>query len=124
VKPLDVPATLDFLWFWAVFPFVLVGSFYVLWVLYLAVMNLKRVRDLGQLSRMALILGYPVLFLGLVVDLFCNLLISVPLLEMPKEMTVTARLKRHNKDTSGWRKTVALWFEPLLDPFDPSGDHV
>ena len=39
-------------------------------------------------------------------------------------MTVTARLKRHNATNTGWRKAVAVWFEPLLDPYDPSGDHI
>jgi hypothetical protein len=50
-------------------------------------------------------------------------LLSVILLELPRETTVTARLKRHNQGT-GWRKTVAGWFEPILDPFDPSGKHI
>lgn len=101
-----------------------ITSFYALWVLYLAVMNLKRVKDAGNLPKAALILGYPVLFLGLFIDLICNILLSVILLEMPQEMTVTARLKRHNRDSGGWRKKVALWFEVILDPFDPSGDHI
>jgi uncharacterized membrane protein YhaH (DUF805 family) len=102
---------------------VFITSFYVLWVVYLAVMNLKRVRDAGNLSRAALVLGVPVLIAGLLVDLFCNVLLSVILLELPRETTVTARLKRHNQGT-GWRKTVAGWFEPILDPFDPSGNHI
>lgn len=124
MMPLDVEATLDALVFmgWFVLTFAL--SFYVLWGLYLAVMNLKRAKDAGQLSKTALVLGTPILFVGLLVDLFCNVLLSVPLLELPQELTVTARLKRHNKDVSGWRKSVALWFEPLLDPFDPTGDHI
>lgn len=124
MKPLDIQATLDFIKFWAWFSIVLLASFYLLWVLYLAVMNLKRVRDAGQLPKQALVLGYPLLVFGLLTDLICNILLSIPMLEMPQEWTVTARLKRHNKAASGWRKQVALWFEPILDPFDPSGDHI
>jgi hypothetical protein len=52
------------------------------------------------------------------------MVLTLLLLEWPKEMTVTARLKRHNATSTGWRKAVAVWFEPLLDPYDPSGDHI
>ena len=106
------------------FVLIFISSFYVLWILFLAIMNLKRVRDADQLPKQALILGTPVLFLGLAVDLFCNILLTVVLFEMPRESTVTARLKRHNKATGGYRKWVASIFEPILDPFDPSGDHI
>ena len=106
-------------------PVVAFAAFYVLWVLYLAVMNLKRVRDDGKLSKLALWLGTPVLFVGYVLDAILNIVVmTVILLEWPRELTVSERLKRHNKDAGGWRKAVALWFEPLLDPFDPSGDHI
>lgn len=98
---------------------------YGLWVFFLAVMNLKRVRDEGKLSKWALRFGYPVLFIGLVLDIAVNwLVVTILLLELPKESTVTARLKRHNRESTGWRKAVVSFFEPLLDPFDPSGDHV
>ena len=101
------------------------GSFYVLWVLYLAVMNLKRVKDAGLLSPLALVLGYPVFIFGYLLDILVNVfLMTFILLEMPKELTVTARLKRHKQQSTGWRLSIAKWFEPLLDPFDPSGDHV
>ena len=101
------------------------AAFYVLWILYLAVMGLKRVRDQGKLSKLALYLGTPVLFVGYVLDAILNIVVmTVILLELPKELTVSERLKRHNQDSGGWRKSVALWFEPLLDPFDPSGNHI
>ena len=98
---------------------------YGLWVFYLAVMNLKRVRDNGGLSKWALRFGYPVLLIGFVLDVLVNwFVVTLLLLELPRETTVTARLKRHNRDSSGWRKTLVLFFEPLLDPFDPSGNHI
>ena len=103
------------------------GSFlvlYGLWFFYIAVMNLKRVKDAGQLSTFAKVLGYPVLFVGLVLDLIANVFVmSIVLLELPQELTVTSRFKRHNQ-AGGWRKKVVAFFEPILDPFDPSGDHV
>ena len=101
------------------------AAFYVLWVLYLAVMNLKRVKDAGNLSKTAWYLGLPLLWLGLLVDTMVNVFVlSFILLEFPQEALVTSRLKRHNRTGSGWRKSVAAWFEPIIDPFDPSGDHI
>lgn len=98
---------------------------YALWVFYLAVMNLKRVQDSGKLTKTAYALGLPILVLGLAIDALVNTLVmTVVLFEPPKELTVTARLKRHNRESTGWRKDVARWFEPILDPFDPSGDHI
>ncbi len=43
-------------------------STWMLWVFYLAVMNLKRAKEAGQLSRTALIFGTPVLWVGYVLD--------------------------------------------------------
>jgi hypothetical protein len=102
------------------------ASFYVLWVLYLAVMNLQRARDAGTLGRAAYCLGLPLLYLGLLVDFLVNVLpVSVLFLELPREMLVTQRLTRHANDVDGWRKRLAIWFAyNLLDTFDPSGKHV
>lgn len=98
---------------------------YGLFVFYLAVMNLKRVRDLNQLTLFSKIFGYPTLFIGLVLDFIVNSTVCTLLfLEIPQEFTVTSRLKRHKNESTGWRQAIAKWFEPTLDPFDPSGDHI
>lgn len=102
-----------------------VGSTYVLWIFYITVMGLKRAKEAGMLSPTAKALGYPVLIVGYILDCFVNVFVMTPLLiELPQETTVTARLKRHNRESIGWRKAVATWAEPLLDPFDPSGKHI
>ena len=98
---------------------------YALWVFFLAVMSLKRAKDAGLLTTTAKVFGYPVLFTGLLLDFIANTLVLTVLLgELPREGTVTSRLKRHNRNSTGWRKAVAAWAEPLLDPYDPSGDHI
>jgi hypothetical protein len=98
---------------------------YALWIFYLAVMNLQRVRDMGKLGTVAKVFGYPVLLVGYALDVLVNVtLMTVLFLEIPRETTVTARLKRHNRTGSGWRQRLAAWFEPLIDPYDPSGDHI
>lgn len=101
------------------------GAFYALWILYLAVMGLKRARDAGLLHKTARALGLPVLIVGYLLDALVNVLVlTFVFLELPRELTVTARLKRHIKFSSGWRLSVARWFVPLLDPYDPSGRHI
>lgn len=101
------------------------GATYLLWVFYLAVMNLKRAKDAGMLTRTTAVLGYPVLLVGWILDAFVNVFVlTVLMLELPRELLVTTRLKRHNRYGRGWRKSFARWFEPLLDPYDPSGDHI
>ena len=98
---------------------------WALWVLFLAVMNLKRARDDKVLPRFAWLPGVFTLYVGWLLDFLVNVVVlSVAMLEVPRELTVTARLKRHRDDTS-WRGTFARWIAAnLLDPFDPSGRHV
>lgn len=103
----------------------LIAAIWLLWVFYLAVMSLKRAKDAGQLSKTALVFGAPVLWVGYLLDAFVNItLMSIVLLEFPKEILVTDRLIRHSKAESGWRLKVVYWFQPLLDPYDPSGKHI
>ncbi len=105
-------------------PLVAFAALYALWVFFLAVMALKRARDGGLLVTRTKVLGYPILFAGLILDAIANIFVmTIILMEIPKEMTVTARLKRHNRG-AGWRQAVAAWFKPLLDPYDPSGIHI
>lgn len=99
---------------------------YIMWILYLAVMNLKRARDDGKLSKPAYYLGLPLLYGGLAIDILCNLtLMTLIMLELPRELTVSSRLSRHSHDSSGYRKKIAVWIGTnLLDAFDPSGKHI
>jgi hypothetical protein len=98
---------------------------YALYVWYAAVMNIKRVRDMGKLTTLGKVFGYPTLVIGLILDLLVNwFVMTIILLEVPRELTVTSRLKRHHKESTGYRLAVVKFFEPVLDPLDPSGDHV
>lgn len=101
------------------------GITYLLYTFYAAVMNIKRVRDAGKLTTFGKVLGYPTLVIGLVLDLLVNTFVmTIVLLELPQEFTVTSRLKRHNAESTDWRLAVVKFFEPVLDPLDPSGDHI
>jgi len=94
----------------------------VLWALYLAVMNLKRNRD--KATKTTWIMAFPVLIVGVIIDILFNWVIgSVIFLEFPRETVFTARLSRHS-GCGTWRAKIAEWFcKHFLDAFDPSGNH-
>lgn len=99
------------------------GSFYVLWVLFLAVMALKSAKDAGTLApdSDAYYLGMSVLLIGYIVDFICNILASAIFLEPPFELTVTARVSRW-KNSPGVRGDIARWMcAKILDPFQLGG---
>lgn len=104
--------------------YVVVG-FWLPWVFYLAVMSLYRARREGTLTRPATIMGYPVLVVGAIMDVLLNVVVlTVVMLEVPKELMVTHRLRRH-KDGKGFRGRIARWLaKNFLDPYDPKGAHV
>ena len=105
------------------------GGFLILWFLalfYFSVMNLKRVRDRGELTKFMYVIGMPMLWIGLVFDLLANVLVfSILFLELPREPLVTGRLKRHKYHSTGWRHELALFWEKHIDPFDDKpGGHI
>ena len=105
-------------------------SFYSLWVFYLAVMNLKRVNDSIGLSLLSKVFGYPVIAVGLLIDLFCNWTVfTVICLQPPGSPLelVTGRLKRYKDDPYAYKfqkKISSVLASELLNSFDPSGRHV
>lgn len=101
------------------------AALYLLWVLYLAICNLYQAKKAGTIQKVALFLGYPLLILGVLLDIAVNITImSVLFLERPRELLVTQRLTRHIAKGTGWRKKLAYWIcSSLLNAFDPSGNH-
>lgn len=99
---------------------------WLLWIMYVAVMRLKQVREAGQLTWAMKVFGYPLLIVGLVIDFMVNVVFgSLILLEMPREWTLSARLWRWSNDPNGgWRQKVAKAVRVgLLDNIDPAGEH-
>lgn len=105
-------------------------AIYVLWIYYLAVMNLKRAIDADLAHPVAKWSGYLlVLPPAVLTDWAVNMTLCTFLfLDMPasKRELVTGRLKRYAESPGWhWRKAGAIWFATsMLDVFDPSGDHV
>lgn len=100
-------------------------AIWMLWVFYVCVMRLKMLRDAGTLTIAQKVFGYPTLVVGLVLDLFVNVVVcTIVFVELPKEWTVSGRLWRHSNDDDGWRMELALMLRTqLLDSVDPSGVH-
>lgn len=105
------------IYYLALAAFTLASPFF-LWVYYLAVMNLKR--NKANLKGVSLYAGTAALAISYLLDAYVNFFVlSLVLMELPKELTVTSRLKRHYKLKGAWGYKVALWFIPLLEPYDP-----
>lgn len=100
---------------------------YCLWVLYLAVMNLARVHQLGQLSKPVFYLSVPLLAVAYAIDILFNVIVGTVLFLQPpalSRLTLSARMDDLIRTGSGWRKTFAIWFvKHLLQPFDTTGQH-
>lgn len=101
--------------------FIFAGICYALtllsWLFYLALMNLKRVRN--DLHPFAKFNAYLLLGIGFPLDVALNTVVgSILFLELPEEYLLTSRLQRH-KRLGGWRGDIARWMcEHLLNQFD------
>jgi hypothetical protein len=100
-------------------------SLIALYLDYVSVMSFKRVKEKDLLTPIAKTLGGAVLIRGYMLDAYVNVfLMTLILLELPQELTVTSRLKRHNLLPGTWGYRVAQWAAPELDPYDPTGKHL
>lgn len=109
---------LDLVW---IFPL----SCVLMWVGYLALTNLERVRVAQGLTKPQRLLAGVLLFIFGLLDVLLNWTFCVLLfLELPREITVSRRCTRHFK-ADGWRGDVARWLgRHALDPFDHRGAHI
>lgn len=99
---------------------------YATWRDFNAIMNLQRVRDEGKLTGDMRIPGTIMLYTGLARDFLGNMIpATVLFLDIPRELTISARLTRYSLGPDGWRRNVALRLASgLLDGCDPSGKHI
>lgn len=103
----------------------IVGVLYITWILYCAIMALKKAKDESRLTPAMKVLGFPLLLVGYLFDVASNLIASVVLLHVPKELLLTMKLKRIQKEEpTGWRNRTAMWIcANMLNAIDPSGHH-
>lgn len=98
-------------------------AFWLLWVFFLCVMLLDEHK--ANLKGFVRLLAYFTLAVGLSLDFLVQVgPASVLWLELPKELTVSGRVKRLCATGGGYRYKLAIWFrDNLLAPFDKSGGH-
>lgn len=94
------------------------------WVLYIAIMGFKE--HLDTMGRVSKAIAYCILPVGLLADVLFNFIYgTVMFLEIPRELLMTTRLKRHLSDhKKDWRDRNANWFcKEFLNIYDPAGKH-
>lgn len=103
-------------------------SMFITWLFYLAVMHLKRVKDKEDFSLIEKLFAYPMLYIGLFIDIMFNITSgTIFFLEPPREFLFTSRCQRHleSKKTNfyaRYQKRVAKYFcSKFMDPYDEDG---
>jgi hypothetical protein len=106
-----------------------IAVMYILWIFYLAIMNLKSAKDAGTMTKVAYSLALPMLVAGYILDIVVNVTIGTLLfLDFPhyKRLTLSARMSYlYEPGSTAWRSKLSEWFaRNLLNNYDPSGQHI
>ena len=100
---------------------------WALWILYVSMMNIDRAMELGELPWQAKLMVYPTKFVFDMVEVVANTIVcTLIFLDLPKEFTVSDRLRRYYEDQNQakWRMVLVNFVKPMLDPFDHKGPHI
>jgi len=105
--------------------YILLADLHLFFIMYVASMNIIKAHDENKLNGVLWVLCLPFVAISLVIDVLNNItLFSLIFWEIPKELTVTARLKRHYRQKT-IRGRLASWIgDVLLNPFDHTGSHL
>ena len=103
----------------------LLAIMWTFWAVYVLVMGVYRAHLSGRLGTVALILGLPIVIVGILLDALVNIFIATFIfMDLPREFLMTSRMIRYRNTETGWRaKLSQLICDNLLDIFDPSGNH-
>lgn len=100
---------------------------YFLWPMYVFCMAMMRAYQSKSVTMFAWCLAFPIIVAAIALDVALNFTVfSLMLWGFPLrgEWTFSQRLNRLVKD-DGWRGAVSRWLAAnLLDPYDPSGQHI
>ena len=97
----------------------IVGFYY----LYLGAINVWENRH--ETSTLVLIVSAPLLLTMITVDVCMQMTLATLIFwDLPRELTVTARLARYRDTGTGWRQHWAMEIcTRALNPFDPTKNH-
>jgi hypothetical protein len=99
----------------------------ILFWAYVFVMGAVRVRERGNLTRLAYYLSTPVLVVGMIADVLVNqFYMSVICLDFKHFGTVTSRMKIYKYgEATDWQKKVSAFIELHIDDFEAvDGGHI
>lgn len=108
-----------------IYAYILLVDLYLFFIMYIVSMGIIRTHKEGNLNPILWGLCLPFVAIGLLLDFINNMIIFTLLfLELPKELLVTSRLKRHAVQQT-FRGKLARWIgNNILNPFDHTGDHL
>jgi hypothetical protein len=91
---------------------------------YSAIMNFRRV--VKSLPLAAKFLAYPYAAFWWVADAIHGTITFSILCLDPQINLISGRLKGYNQDPDAraWHKAIVRFAEPMLDPLDPTGNHI
>lgn len=103
-----------------------VASIGVLWVLWAALNDLIAPYEHEVLPGPARKLAVTLYAVGYLWDAYCNIVwCTLLFVELPHEITVSARLQRWVTAATGWRSRLALWVSVnMVNPLAYGGDHI
>lgn len=103
----------------------LLADLWLFFIMYVASMGMIRAHKEGKINFVLWALCVPFVAIALLVDMVNNIIVfTVLFAEIPKELLVTARLKRHASQHT-FRGKLARWIgDTLLNPFDHTGNHL
>lgn len=103
----------------------LLADLYLFFIMYVASMAMIRAHAEQKLNGVLWALCLPFVVVAWVYDMLHNVTIfAVIFWEVPKEWTVTERLKRY-VTLNTWRGSLARWTGlTILNPFDHTGNHL
>lgn len=97
---------------------------YVFFLVYVTCMNIIRAHDEGKLNGLLWVLSLPLVIVGLLIDFLHQVtLFNLIFWDWPRDLTVTARLKRHIRDTTFRGHIARFLCVYVLSPFDHTGNH-
>lgn len=101
------------------------ADLYLFFIMYVAGMGMVRAHAEGKLNGVLWVLCLPFVALSWVIDVLHNVTVfTLIFVELPRELTVTERLKRHVTQQT-FRGKLARWIaDTLLNSFDHTNNHV
>jgi len=102
----------------------LILDLWLFFLLYVACMNMIKAHKEKKVTGVLWLLCLPAVAIGLIVDFLHQITIfNVVFWDVPRDPTVTGRLKRHIADP-GYRGKLARYLcVNVLSPFDHTGNH-